>query len=193
MKSQLYTRTGDQGKTSLYSGERVQKDDPRIVIIGNIHELNTNIGLAFSLLAHENDQQKLLPGLKWIMNVCFDIGADIATTEESKQKRERVEFNEAHIGDLEATIDQLDECLPKLTGFILPTGNAAAAQLHVCAAVCRRLERIIVQYSKVTIINNNIKKFINRLSDYLFVLARTVSQDHEYHYCHGARLANIKN
>ncbi|HWP82346.1 MAG TPA: cob(I)yrinic acid a,c-diamide adenosyltransferase [Bacteroidota bacterium] len=167
----IYTKTGDGGETSLFGGKRVPKDDLRIEAYGHVDELNSWIGLVRSnrLDADVNS------ALSRIQSDLFILGADLASPA-ALTKKGVVRVSSSHIAFLEQTIDRLDERLPKLSTFILPGGIPAGAQLHIARAVCRRAERAVVRLSKKEEVNDSARIYLNRLSDLLFVLARTVNR-----------------
>lgn len=160
-KSLLYTKTGDKGETSLYGGERVKKSSPRILAIGNIDELNSAIGVVCSQIK----VKKIESSLEKIQGELFEIGAEIASpakTSSFKLEKEKVSF-------LEVEIDSYDSLVPELKNFILPGGSYQSALLQQARSICRRAER---ETTKLKNLNPNILKYLNRLSDLLFVLAR---------------------
>jgi cob(I)alamin adenosyltransferase len=167
----IYTKTGDGGETSLFGGQRVPKDDLRIEAYGHVDELNSWIGFVRSArpAAHLDSI------LSRIQSDLFILGADLASPSEVTKKGVIRIANE-HILFLEQTIDRLAEKLPKLSSFILPGGGAAGAELHVSRAVCRRAERAVVRLSKKEEVNDAAGIYLNRLSDLLFVLARSANQ-----------------
>lgn len=170
----IYTKTGDKGQTSLYDGSRVDKSNSIIETLGNIDELNCEIGC---ILAHcinyDNDEIKIL---EKVQNWLFDIGTIIAMPKNKDSTEIIFDKNEEYTLQLETLIDLMTNKLPKLKNFILPGGNIIIANIHKSRAICRRAERSIVLLANN---NNYIKinciKFINRLSDYLFTLARYVA------------------
>lgn len=163
----IYTKTGDDGSTSLFGGTRVQKNNIRINAYGTIDELNSVIGIAVS--GDLNDEIKL--ELENIQNVLFQIGSELASPENVKSNIIK-RTSEADIKNLETLIDKFDEKLPPLKNFILPGGNNSAAQLHFARTICRRAERIIVELKEFELVSKNVLIYVNRLSDLLFVLAR---------------------
>ena len=181
-KIRVYTRTGDKGNSSLYSGERRSKSDDIFSALGAADELNAHIGVAVTeCRLHDGDVSldPLIDMLTAIQSRLFDIGSVIATPpERSSEKRlKRVELSSGMVDALEGSIDMLDEECPELTNFILP-GNGtsrAAAALQVSRAVCRRLERLLVAlrvHESHIDDDPELCKYINRLSDFLFVAAR---------------------
>jgi len=171
--NKIYTRTGDAGLTALGIGERVPKHSLRIAAYGTVDETNAFIGMArLHLVAAA---PKLDAMLGRVQNDLFDLGADLTTPErEGKQRRERLRISEQQVERLEAEIDELNAELAPLTSFVLPGGSAAAAALHVARTVCRRAERGMVALANEP--NEHVSapalKYINRLSDLLFVASR---------------------
>jgi cob(I)alamin adenosyltransferase len=164
-----YSGTGDKGETSLYGGTRVEKADPRVEAYGAVDELNSQIGVARAQVK----QKKFNQILKEIQRDLWILGGDLAS--------ELVTANVPRIGKeqlnrLESVTDELNSGLPLLRRFILPGGSIPGAELHVARAVCRRAERRIVALSKVESINPEVLPYINRLSSFLFVLARAVNK-----------------
>lgn len=166
----IYTRTGDDGTTSLFGGERVGKGNPRIEAYGTVDETNSTIGVARSHLRGEPGEEQLDPVLSELQEELFVLGADLATPVDAKPIVPRVK--EEHVADLETRIDRFEEDLPELKQFILPGGAPAGASLHSARTICRRAERQIVQASASSPINEEAIAYLNRLSDLLFVLAR---------------------
>lgn len=163
----IYTKTGDDGSTSLFGGTRVQKNNIRINAYGTIDELNSVIGIAVS--GDINDEIKF--ELENIQNVLFQIGSELASPENVKSNIIK-RTSEEDVKNLETLIDKFDEKLPPLKNFILPGGNNSAAQLHYARTVCRRAERIIVELKEFELVSKNVLIYVNRLSDLFFVLAR---------------------
>jgi cob(I)alamin adenosyltransferase len=161
----IYTKTGDQGETSLYSGERVAKTDRRISAVGTMDELNAGLGLAIAN-GPEEDVRLILVDLQ---NLVFRIAADLATVGE---KRTLKRLAGEDIQRMEGVIDQLSARLPEIRAFILPGGTPAAAQIHVCRTVCRRAEREAIALAAEHPLNPHVGILLNRLSDLLFLLAR---------------------
>lgn len=167
----IYTKTGDKGKTSLFGGDRVSKDTYRIEAYGSVDELNSHLGVIRSLKPPAEVDRML----ERIQHQLFVLGADLATPRTRKEgKVDRIQPR--HIEFLEQSIDRLDAALPGLTQFVLPGGSHAAAALHVARTVCRRAERRIVQLAKKCDIGTTPVVYINRLSDFLFVAARSVNR-----------------
>jgi cob(I)alamin adenosyltransferase len=164
----IYTKTGDKGKTSLYSGKRVLKYDIRVETYGTVDELNSILGIA---LAHDIESE-LADDISHISNTLFFLGSDLATPLDSNSKFQPERINATPIEFLENKIDEYTEKMPPLTSFILPGGCKVASFLHQARTVCRRAERLAVQLAEEQNIGENPVIFLNRLSDYLFTAAR---------------------
>ncbi|XP_045609971.1 corrinoid adenosyltransferase MMAB [Procambarus clarkii] len=178
----IYTRTGDKGTTNLYSGERQRKDGPFFKALGTTDELSSHIGLAKEYAAEK--KHEYADQLERIQCILQDISSLLATPrpqyatddpERETRIRERLSFNPRHIIELEEWIDKYSSVLPPLTNFILPGGGRVSASLHVARTVCRRAERTIVPLIFEGLIDEQIIIYINRLSDYLFTVARYAS------------------
>ncbi|HJZ32212.1 MAG TPA: cob(I)yrinic acid a,c-diamide adenosyltransferase [Hyphomicrobiaceae bacterium] len=170
--NKIYTRTGDAGLTALGIGERVPKHSSRIAAYGTVDETNAFIGQARLALGAEPQLDAMLAR---VQNDLFDLGADLTTPERAgKPQRQRLRISQAQVERLEAEIDALNAELSPLTSFVLPGGSAAAAALHVARTVCRRAERGMVALANEP--NEHVSapalKYINRLSDLLFVASR---------------------
>ncbi len=168
----IYTKTGDQGTTSLIGGVKVSKNNERIHAYGTVDELNSYLGIVRDAAMNSNINE----ALNIIQNLLFNIGSHLAA-HPVKNKMKLPEINEAHVQFLEQQIDAMNEQLPVLTNFILPGGHLAASYCHVARCVCRRAERLVVALDEHEHIEPIIVKYLNRLSDYLFVLARKISFD----------------
>jgi cob(I)alamin adenosyltransferase len=166
--TKVYTRTGDDGTTGLGAGGRVAKDSPRIEAYGTVDELNSQIGLALASGVNE----AIAPALCSIQNDLFHLGSDLCTLEEEKKRRPVPGIEDRHIAALESLMDRLSEELPPLENFVLPGGSPGAAQLHVARTVCRRAERLVVALSRLETVGPHTVRYLNRLSDALFVMAR---------------------
>lgn len=173
-KSGIYTCTGDKGTTSLVGGIRVSKTHVRLDAYGTIDELNSQIGLLLTYLTESDDRELIL----YIQHKLFSLGAYLATDQSQTALRVESQISEESIRRLEQTIDVIDADLPPMKAFILPGGTRAAAVCHVCRTVCRRAERRVLALEEVLgiEIEERIKCFLNRLSDYLFVLSRKLNQ-----------------
>lgn len=170
MDMKIYTKFGDSGETALYGGTRLEKDAPQFEAIGTVDELNAYIGYAQTLI-DEPDLSELLSRLQ---NHLFAVGADLATPM-THTKSAEMRISGDFTTEMEAAIDKLSEELPPLRNFILPGGCSAGAILHIARVVCRRSERCVVRLARQTDVNPEILRSLNRLSDLLFVLARTVN------------------
>ncbi|HXG23848.1 MAG TPA: cob(I)yrinic acid a,c-diamide adenosyltransferase [Chthonomonadales bacterium] len=175
MATRIYTRTGDSGETGLFGGQRVGKDAPRVEACGTVDELNSLLGLARSWM----EWPDLADLLVQIQSDLFALGADLATPEEADTARGCVTVTRItadRVEALESEIDRLEAELPPLTRFILPGGVPAAGYLHFARSVCRRAERRCVALAHTTTLNPEILRYLNRLSDMLFVMARTANR-----------------
>ncbi len=168
----IYTKTGDSGTTSLYGGKRLSKAEMRIETYGTVDELNSYIGVVATYL-QEKEYSDLLAD---IQSRLFDIGTHLAA-EPGKENLILPEIPESKITMMEEYIDKMNEHLPELKFFILPGGTHGAAICHVARTVCRRAERRVVQLSQSEEVPLILIRFLNRLSDFLFVLARKIAHD----------------
>ncbi len=166
----IYTKTGDKGGTSLLGGQRVNKDDVRIESYGTVDELNAHLGLLSALLGNEDLDKKL----QILQSRLFDIGSYLAS--EDLNHPALPPLTDEMTKDLEVAIDEMETKLEPLKTFILPGGSKSVAQCHVCRTVCRRAERRVVTLNKLEEKYDLIVIFLNRLSDYLFVLSRFISK-----------------
>lgn len=162
----VYTRTGDTGTTSLIGGKRVRKDCERLESYGTIDELNSYIGLLLTYVTDLADRESLIS----IQRNLFVVGACLATEAESAHSPQQT-ITETDISDLERRIDRASEGLPKWRGFTLPGGSRSAAICHICRTICRRAERRILALDVMEKVQPELIAYINRLSDYLYVLA----------------------
>lgn len=171
----IYTRTGDDGTTGLFGGGRVGKSDPRIECYGTIDELNAAIGLAVAgVKSPATDEMR--DWLREIQHELFNIGSHLATASESPSSAKLPLLDEAMVGRLEMQIDQAEEQLAPLRQFILPAGDEAACRLHLARTICRRAERRIVAFAMDRPVPRVIVTYLNRLSDWLFVMARLANR-----------------
>lgn len=176
----IYTKTGDNGTTSLCDGSRLSKDDMRVEAYGTLDELNAHIGLLISLLQTSSSKEgvrsaaNLTDFLSEIQGELFVIGGELAGAE---RKEEDLISTQNLIRKLEVNIDELSSQLPVQHHFVLPGGIIPASQSHVCRTICRRAERRIVALSHVAIVSPKILIFVNRLSDYFFTLSRYLNND----------------
>jgi cob(I)alamin adenosyltransferase len=173
-KAAVYTRTGDKGSTGLVGGTRLKKSDTRINLYGEIDELNSFIGLGISFLNKNFDKTFL----QEIQSSLFDLGSNLACEKEKRIEYKLPQIHESKILKLELEIDKMDESLGPLKSFILPGGSQESSAFHVCRTVCRRIERQMVDFEEHNPgeIPVNSLSFINRLSDYFFILARYLNQ-----------------
>jgi cob(I)alamin adenosyltransferase len=177
-KSKIYTRTGDAGETGLVSGNRTLKSDLRIDLYGELDELNSRIGFCCAQLTTELELQQTVNFLHHVQSAIFDLGSNLACEVEHRATYQLPQISDEFVGDLELEIDKLDADLEPLKNFILPGGSPLAAAVHLCRTNARTVERKLIHYydvSREELPQNSIR-FLNRLSDYLFVLARYVNK-----------------
>jgi cob(I)alamin adenosyltransferase len=172
--TRIYTRLGDSGETHLGDMSRVPKTHPRIEAYGTVDELNAHIGLALTL---EDLPLEYADWLRRVQNDLFDVGADIAAPEDPDRDRERLRVLPQQTKWLEERCDEVNATLPALKSFVLPGGTRAAAQLHVCRTVCRRAERLTVAAGSE--LSPEVVRYLNRLSDLLFILSRGANRGEE--------------
>ncbi len=179
--TKIYTRTGDDGSTGMADGSRVAKDDLLVYVIGEVDELNSQLAV---VACHAADD--FSGSIKAIQNELFNIGAEL-TLGQAMLKQENINW-------LENNLDELNQSLTPLKEFILPGGGLAASHCHVARAICRRAERSLVSLNRQNELNGYLLAYINRLSDYLFVLARAISkeQGEEEVYWESDRMKNEK-
>lgn len=163
----IYTKKGDSGETSLFGGKRVSKNSIRIEAYGTVDELNSHLGFARTLNPTPSEDA----ALRRIQEILFVLGADLATPKGGNTKR----IGEEHVLELESSIDRMENDLPALKNFILPGGSPLGAELHVARTVCRRAERLVTAVGLSEDLGPHPLKFLNRLSDLLFVMARHVN------------------
>ena len=175
----IYTKTGDKGTTALYGGSRVPKHNLRIEAYGTVDELNSYIGL----IRDQNIDPQTIAALIRIQNELFTLGAMLATPPEKevlKNGKERLnipKITHKSIEVLESEIDLMNEELPQMTNFILPGGHQTVSFCHISRCVCRRAERLATALNETDVVNPDVLTYLNRLSDYLFVLARKLTKD----------------
>jgi len=175
----IYTKTGDQGSTAIFGGTRVSKNNLRIRSYGTVDELNSYIGL----IRDQNINSQIFNQLIKIQQDLFTLGAMLATPKEKEilkngKKRLNIQkITDKSVSYLEKNIDEMNESLPPMTHFILPGGHSTVSFCHIARSVCRRAERLTVALSESDDIELDSIKYLNRLSDYLFVLARKLSKD----------------
>ncbi|HZQ62097.1 MAG TPA: cob(I)yrinic acid a,c-diamide adenosyltransferase [Casimicrobiaceae bacterium] len=163
--SKIVTRTGDAGTTGLGDGTRTAKDSPRITAIGDIDELNSTIGV----LAAEGLPQEIAACLSEVQHDLFDLGGELSIPGYTA-------VTDEHVARLEDAVERFNEHLPPLKEFVLPGGSRAAALAHVARTVCRRAERSVVALAATETVGDAARRYLNRLSDLLFVLARTLNR-----------------
>lgn len=163
--SKIATRTGDNGTTGLGDGSRVDKDNLRVHAMGDVDELNSHVGL----LLCESLPETLRGELVTIQHDLFDMGGELCIPG-------FVMITDSHVERLDGLLEKYNADLPPLADFILPAGSRAAAQAHVCRTVCRRAERVIVSLGKADALHDNPRRYMNRLSDLLFVLSRVLNR-----------------
>ncbi len=174
----IYTGSGDKGKTSLFSGERVPKSHPRIDACGDIDELNSVLGALVAAVSSQDMDMNVAQEVRKIQICLLQIGAWLSTTPDSPARKDIEAISDKQIDSMEKAIDRLDESLPELKDFILPGGHMSAAWAHMARAICRRVERHMVgllsdaDHDGLSEGDTHALVFINRLSDYLFQLAR---------------------
>ena len=167
----IYTKTGDKGKTSLIGGTRVLKNHIRIETYGTVDELNSYIGLIRDQLIDDDSKNSLIE----IQDRLFTIGSSLASDPE-KSTMKIPDLNEKDITFLEQEIDKMNETLPEMKSFILPGGHTTVSFCHIARCVCRRAERLTINLSETSFVAELVIKYLNRLSDYLFMLSRKLSQ-----------------
>lgn len=169
MAFKIYTKTGDQGKTSLIGGTKVPKSHLRIESYGTVDELNSYIGLVIDLLSDQHSKEIL----REIQDRLFTIGSSLACDPEKEPKLKIPDLKETDIRLLETEIDEMDKTLPVMKSFILPGGHAAVSTIHIARCICRRAERVCVHLQEEDLfVDPLVIQYLNRLSDHLFMLAR---------------------
>lgn len=173
----IYTKTGDKGETSLFTGQRVPKTDPFIEALGTVDECNSAIGTALSFLPQNPEMDDTRQQLETIQHALFDVGAALATprTRANTSKLEKTRFDHQEIEQLEKWIDKMEAELPPLKAFILPGGHSAGAALHLARSICRRSERRVLPLYRDEDVSDTVLIYLNRLSDYLFSVSRYVN------------------
>ncbi len=173
MSFKIYTKTGDGGATSLIGGTKVPKNDIRIETYGTVDELNSWIGLINDQLCDDEFQSEL----KEIQDRLFTIGSSLATDAEKEAKMKLPDLHQSDIDFLEKRIDEMTAVLPPMKSFILPGGHQTVSSIHITRCVCRRAERLAVNMQQHELfVDQKIIQYLNRLSDYLFTLARYAAQ-----------------
>lgn len=173
MAFKIYTKTGDKGNTSLIGGTKVPKNDIRIETYGTVDELNSWIGLINDQLADDEFRDEL----REVQDRLFTIGSALATDAEKEPKMKLPDLHQSDISLLEKRIDEMTAALPPMKSFILPGGHVAVSSIHITRCICRRAERLAVSMQQHELfIDEKIIQYLNRLSDYLFTLARYAGQ-----------------
>jgi len=175
MAFRVYTKTGDKGTTGLIGGSRVPKDHIRIEAYGTVDELNSYLGLVTDQLQDEKINEWILE----IQDRLFTVGSSLATDPDKAPKMKLPDLHEEDIKWLETRIDEMDDQLPEMKSFILPGGHVAASAAHIARCVCRRAERLCVHmHNSQEFVAEVVLKYLNRLSDFLFILARFIVHQH---------------
>lgn len=172
MAFKIYTKTGDKGQTSLIGGTRVPKHHIRIETYGTVDELNSYIGLIRDQKIDAHSKEVLIE----IQDRLFTIGSSLAS-DPDKSKMKIPDLKEEDITLLEQEMDKMDETLPEMRSFVLPGGHTTVSFCHIARCVCRRAERLAIHLSEDSYVADLVIKYLNRLSDYLFVLSRKLTQD----------------
>ena len=170
--TKVYTRRGDTGMTDLVGGVRIKKTDCRLEAYGTMDELNSHLGLLVAMLGEDAEVR---PQLLRIQSCLFNVCTHLAIDQSQTPLYDSARLPEGAVEELERHIDDINGLLPEWQGFVLPGGVLPAAQCHVCRTVCRRAERRILSLSEVATVGPEIIQYINRLSDYLFVLAKKIN------------------
>ena len=169
--TKVYTRTGDQGETSLVGGVRIKKSHVRLEAYGTVDELSAHLGLLVAMLETGEEHDFLIR----VQNNLFNVCTHLATDQSQTPLYPSAHLAEGEIELLEKRIDEIMQSLPERQGFVLPGGTTTAAQAHVCRTVCRRAERRIAALAEEAQIALEMQQYVNRLSDYLFVLAKIIN------------------
>ncbi|MFR9165468.1 MAG: cob(I)yrinic acid a,c-diamide adenosyltransferase [Dysgonomonas sp.] len=170
-KSKIYTKTGDKGTTSLVGGTRVEKSHVRLDAYGTIDELNSFVGFLACVISDEHDHETL----SFIQHRLFTVGSYLATETEAISPKAASIIKDSDIALLESEMDRMDSELPQLKQFVLPGGSESASRAHICRSICRRAERCIYKVKEKYPVDEQTLRFVNRLSDYFFLLARKES------------------
>ena len=170
--TKLYTKSGDDGTTGLFSGARVSKNHPRIEAYGTVDEFNAVLGLCISATKSGDKTEVIGTILRQVQSRMFDIGADLATPEGASNEARIVRIGDSHVAEIEGWIDQIDGQNEPLRNFVMPGGSERAARLHLARTMCRRAERLIVGLAHTEPVGEPLLQYINRVSDLLFAMAR---------------------
>ena len=179
--NKVYTRKGDSGKTNLIDKKNLLKSDLRVVCYGEVDELNSNLGFSISLLKNSvlSEKSELFKSMKKIQNDLFNLGTVLAVSNVEKLGQ-FPKVTKKDIAFLENEIDFYNDGLEELKSFVLPSGTLAGSYFHICRTVCRRVERTCVSLYEVDSVDENVLKYLNRLSDLLFVLSRWINKQEGY-------------
>ena len=169
--TRVYTRGGDKGMTSLVGGRRVSKASIRLEAYGTVDELSSHIGLLAAMLHDGHDREMLFR----VQNCLFNVCTNLATNQDETELYPSAYLPKGEIELMENEVDDVMQLLPERQGFILPGGTQAAAQAHVCRTICRRAERRIVALAEEATVSPEVQQYVNRLSDYFFVLAKKLN------------------
>lgn len=169
--TRVYTRTGDKGTTSLVGGVRIKKSDPRLEAYGTVDELSAHLGLLAAMMTGDDNRQTIIR----IQNNLFNVCTHLATDQSQTPLYPSAHLAEGEVQFLEQEVDRMMALLPERQGFVLPGGTPTAAQAHVARTVCRRAERRIAALAEVAVVGDEVQQYVNRLSDYLFVLAKIIN------------------
>lgn len=170
--TKVYTRRGDQGMTDLVGGVRISKCHPRLEAYGTVDELSSHLGLLVTMMSPDDEDRQLV--LR-VQNNLFNVGTHLATDQSQTPLYPSARLPEGETAVLEQAIDRINQLFPEFQGFVLPGGTQAAAQCHVCRTVCRRAERCIDALMAEATVGPEIVTYVNRLSDYLFILAKKIN------------------
>ena len=174
--SKIYTKVGDRGSTLLATGERVLKSNDRIEAYGTVDELNSFVGVLRDSISDNNSTADLLPLLARVQNELFDVGGELSVPLDVLDTSRQQVIQLADVERLEREMDAFNEKLPPLENFVLPGGHLANSNAHVVRTVCRRAERAVVRMSEQAAVRDEIRIYLNRLSDWFFVLSRELSR-----------------
>ncbi len=174
--SKIYTRTGDKGATLLATGERVLKSNVRIEAYGTVDELNSTVGMLRDTIVTDSRLQELCEKLSKIQNELFDIGGELSVPLDVLDTERQQVVSMRDVSRLESEMDAFNENLPPLENFVLPGGHLANSTAHLVRTVCRRAERAVVRMSEQDAVRDEIRIYLNRLSDWFFVLSRELSR-----------------
>lgn len=169
--TKVYTRRGDKGQTSLVGGQRISKASARLEAYGTVDELNSHLGLLAAMLPDGHEKSFV----ERIQNNLFNVCTNLATDQDHDELIPSAYLPEGAVKEVEQEVDSITHELPERHGFILPGGTQAAAQAHVCRTVCRRAERCIVALAETATVTPEVQQYVNRLSDYLFILAKKLN------------------